>query len=115
MLVVTAAYVIVLFASVETLKHLSAGPLHYVVALLPLVPVALLVPIVVRYLRETDEFERRLQTESLAIAGGVTAMVAVTYGFLEVGGMPHPSAWWTWCVLTISWAIARPIVGRYYR
>jgi hypothetical protein len=111
----TVAYLVVLFAAVEILKHVPVGPLRYVIALAPLVPVALLVPIVVRYFRETDEFERRLQTESLAIAAGVTAMLSVTYGFLEVGGLPHPSAWWTWCILMISWAIARPIVGRFYQ
>ena len=115
MFFMTVAYMIVLFGSVTWLKHVPAGGLRYVIALLPLIPVAALVPIVVRYMRETDEFERRMQTESLAIAGGVTAMLAVTYGFLEIAGLPHLSAWWTWCVLMLAWAIARPLVGRHYQ
>jgi hypothetical protein len=111
----TIAYLIVLFGAVTALKHVHTGPLHYVIALLPLIPVALLVPIFIGYLQNTDEFERRMQTESMAIAGGLTAMLSVTYGFLEVAGWPHPSAWWTWCVFMVAWAIARPIVGRYYQ
>lgn len=115
MAVMTLAYLIILYFAVTALKHVPAGPLHYVLALLPLIPVVLLVPIFIGYYRNTDEFERRMQSESLAIAGGITAMLSVTYGFLEVAGWPHPSAWATWMVFMISWAIARPIVGRYYR
>jgi hypothetical protein len=115
MAVMTTAYVVVLFVSVTVLKHMHPGPLRYVVALLPLIPVASLVPIFIGYYRTTDEFERRMQAESLAIAGGVTAMLSVTYGFLEIAGLPHLSAWWTWTVLMVSWAIARPLVGRHYQ
>ncbi len=111
----TIAYLIVLFGSVTALKHIQTGPLHYFIALLPLIPVALLIPIVIGYLRNTDEFERRMQSDSMAIAGGLTAMLSVTYGFLEVAGWPHPSAWATWTVFMVAWAIARPIVGRYYQ
>lgn len=115
MAAVTIAYLLVLFGCVTALKHVPDGALHYVLALLPLIPVALMVPIFIGYYRNVDEFERRMQAESLAIAGGVTAMLSVTYGFLEVAGWPHPSAWWTWCVLMVTWAIARPLVGRHYQ
>lgn len=114
-LVMTIAYLIVLYGAVTALKHIHTGPLHYVIALLPLIPVAFLVPIIIRYLQHTDEFERRMQTDSMAIAGGLTALLSVTYGFLELAGLPHPSAWWTWTVFMLAWAIARPIVGRYYQ
>jgi len=109
-------YLVVLFGSVLWIKHGHLeGALRYIVALLPVIPVAFLVPIVLGYLRNTDEFERRMQTESLGVAAGITAMLSVTYGFLEIAGLPHLSAWWTWTVLMLSWGIARPIVGRYYR
>ena len=115
MFATTVVYLIVLFGCVTALKHVPDGPLHYALALLPLIPVALMVPIFIGYYRNTDEFERRMQAESLAIAGGVTAMLSVTYGFLEVAGWPHPSAWWTWTILMLTWAIARPLVGRHYQ
>jgi hypothetical protein len=115
MLVTVIVYMIVLFGSVTALKHIPAGALRYAVSLLPLIPVAFLVPIVLRYLRETDEYERRMQVESLAIAAGVTAMLSVTYGFLELAGLPHLSAWWTWTVLMVAWAVARPLLARCYQ
>lgn len=116
MAVTMVAYLVILFASVWTIKHVvPGGPFHYLIALLPLVPVAFLVPIFIGYYRNVDEFERRMQMESLAIAAGVTAMLSVTYGFLELAGLPHLSAWWTWTVLMLTWGITRPIVGRYYQ
>ena len=114
-LIVNVIYVLVLFATVTIVRHAGIeGALRYVLMLVPLVPVVLMLPILIRYLRETDEFERRLQTESLAIAAGVTALFSVTYGFLEVAGAPHLSAWWTWSIVMFSWGVARCFVGRRY-
>lgn len=111
-----AAYVAVLFAAIATVDALHpAGALRYAILLAPLVPVALLVPTILRYFVDTDEFERRVMTESLAIAAAVTALLAVTYGFLEVAGLPRPSAWLTWIVLMSAWAVARFLVGRHYQ
>ncbi|MBV8490283.1 MAG: hypothetical protein JO199_07120 [Candidatus Eremiobacteraeota bacterium] len=110
------AYVVVLFAAYTAVERWQpAGPVRYLLLLAPLIPVAFLIPLVVRFLRETDEFERRIVTESLAIAGGVTAILAVTYGFLENTGLPHLSAWWTWVVLMGSWLVARIFVARSYQ
>ena len=111
-----AAYLVVLFATIWTIRHYDPqGFLRFVLALAPLVPIALIVPIGVRYFRETDEFERRMTTESLAIAAGVTALLSATYAFLENAGLPPLSAWWTWTVLMLSWAVARMTVCRRYR
>src|SRR5215469_7026436 len=71
------AYVAIVFTTTTVLGRMPAGsehsPLWYLLVLLPLIPVGFLVPIMVRYFRETDEFERRIVTESLAIAAGITA------------------------------------------
>lgn len=110
------AYLVVLFGSLTVVQRFEpAGLVRWLLLLAPLVPVAFLVPLVIRFMRETDEFERRIVTESLAIAAGVTAILAVTYGFLENAGLPHLSAWWTWGVLMFSWAIARVFVARHYQ
>ena len=109
------AYVVVLFGSIWALGRLpSSGAFHYVVAMLPVVPVVFVFIAVVRYLRSTDEFTRAVQLESLAIAAGITAMLSVTYGFLELVGFPHLSAWITYLVVMGSWAIAKIFVARRY-
>lgn len=111
-----AFYVFVLFGSLAIVNEVHpTGFARYALLLAPVVPVALLVPAIVRYFRDTDEFERRIMTESLAIAAAVTALFSVTYGFLEIAGLPHLSAWATWAVVMIAWAIARSIVARHYQ
>lgn len=114
--ILAVVYVCVLFGSITFVDSVHpAGLVRYVVLLAPVVPVALLVPAIVRYFRDTDEFERRIMTESLAIAAAVTALLSVTYGFLESSGLPHPSAWVTWAVVMVSWAVARSVVARHYQ
>ena len=114
--VAMVAYIAILFAIVFIDKRLHpAEAVRIALYLLPLIPVIFMVPVVVRFLRDTDEFERRIVTDSLAIGAGITAMLSVTYGFLEIAGLPHPSAWWTWIVLMASWGLARCFIARQYR
>lgn len=114
--IVMVAYVVLLFASITAVERFApTGVLRYVLLLVPVVPVGFLIAAMIRYLRETDEFERRIQLESMAIAVAVTAGLSVTYGFLESAGFPRLSAWWTWGVVVGSWGIARFFVARHYR
>jgi hypothetical protein len=114
--VAMVAYCVVLFASVYSIGRFElVGTARYLASLAPLVPVAFLAAAVMRYVRDTDEFERRVLTEAMAIGGGVTALLAATYGFLEIAGLPQPSAWWTWTVLMFTTLIARLMLDRRYR
>ncbi|HTX58044.1 MAG TPA: hypothetical protein VMH02_00105 [Verrucomicrobiae bacterium] len=111
-----AAYAAVLVASVTLVDRFEPhGIARYALLLAPLLPVAFIFLGAVRYLRDTDEFERRVATESLAAAAGVTAAFSVTYGFLESTGLPPLSAWWTWSVLMCTWLVARLVLNRRYR
>ncbi|MHB8179165.1 MAG: hypothetical protein ACYDA5_10510 [Vulcanimicrobiaceae bacterium] len=95
-----------LFGSVVLLQRGVTGPLRILVAVVPALPIYVIFLAVVRYLARTDELQRRIQVESLALSAGVTAVLAVTYGFLENVGLPTPSAWWTWSVLGGVWLLA---------
>jgi amino acid transporter len=109
-------YILLLFGSILAVQRLNVeGAWRFVLILIPLLPVAAVVPAVFRYVRDTDEFERQLTTESLAIAAGVTAVFSVTYAFLESAGLPHLSAWYTWLVVMGSWGIARVTLRWRYR
>lgn len=55
----------------------------------PILPVLLAAFAVVRFYRGMDEYHRLRILESLAIAAGVTAVVAVSWGFLEDAGFPR--------------------------
>ncbi len=54
----------------------------------------LLAVAVVRHFRRIDEFLRKRLVESLAVAGAVTGVWTLAYGFFELAGCPRPSAWW---------------------
>ena len=108
------AYVIVLFGTRIYFRNLT-GPLETVVALLPMVPVLFVFIAVVRWIAGTDEFQRRIAVESLAMAGGVTALLALTYGFVEGDPLPRPSAFWVWGVFATAWLVASFVLRRRYQ
>lgn len=115
-LISMALYVGVLFASIYGLNAGISGAWRMVVALLPILPIAAVFAACVRFLRNTDEMERQITFESLALSAGVTAMLAVTYGFLQNGAhLPCPDPWWTYGVIMAGWLVARPFVARRYR
>ena len=93
----------------------SPEPWASALALLPLLAVIALFIATVRLVLATDEFQRRIIIESLAIAGGATALLAVTYGLIEGSRFPHLSAWWTYSAFMISWLLATFVLRRHYR
>ncbi|HEY4330265.1 MAG TPA: hypothetical protein VGN88_11060 [Phycisphaerae bacterium] len=88
---------------------------HVMVVLLPIIPVALMTIAVMRCLQSMDELMRRIQTESLAIAGVVTALMAVTYGLLEGPHFPFLSAWRTYEVFGVTWLVTSIFLKWRYR
>jgi len=80
-----------------------------------MIPAVFVFVSIVGYLLATDELVRRVAVDSLALAGGATALVAVTYGLLEGDGLPRPSAWWTYGVFMVSWIISSYFAWRRYR
>ena len=109
------AYVFILFWSIWMAKRFTENPVHTLIALAPLLPIVFLFASIVQYVNSIDELERQIQSESLALAAGITALLAVTYGFLEVAGFPRISAWFTYLVVMGAWILARPFVARRYK
>lgn len=113
-----AAYVVVI-----CIRHwLLFGPMREAgeewrtaVALLPFIPTVFVFAAVVRLLRRTDELYRRICIDSLAIAGGATALLAITYGLIESDQFPHLSAWWTYVTFMMAWLVAQFFVRRQYQ
>jgi O-antigen/teichoic acid export membrane protein len=109
------AYAVVLIISIKVIEHGLTPALKLVFALLPLIPIAFVFAAIVRYMGSIDELQRRIQIESLSLAAGITALLAITYGFLETVGLPHLSAWYTYAAVMVAWIIAQPFVARRYR
>jgi len=113
-----AVYVVVIFLS----RWLLHGPMRHAseawqiaIALLPMIPVLGVFAAVVRLLRRTDELSRQICVDSLALAGGATALLAVTYGLIEGGRLPPLSAWWTYVTFMTAWLVATFFVRRRYQ
>ncbi|MCC6926693.1 hypothetical protein [Novosphingobium sp.] len=80
-----------------------AGPVLWLLALLPSLTIAYYVWALGRYLaEEDDEYQRMRQVNSALIATGLLLVVASTWGFLETFGVaPHVEGWWSVAV----WAV----------
>ncbi|RZA22370.1 MAG: hypothetical protein EOP93_00070 [Lysobacteraceae bacterium] len=78
------AYSLALFASVFLIKRgIESVPLRAIVAVLPVVPVALIMRAALRYLREVDELQRRIETEAIGIASLLVSMLYFAGGLLQ--------------------------------
>jgi len=109
-------YTVALLACMHFLRQDPPAPLRVVLALLPTLPVVWVMWSVIRFLGQTDELQRRVHLEALAIAAGATAFLSLTYGFLEdFAGFPHVAAWWTFVLIDIVWAATGCVLWRRYK
>jgi hypothetical protein len=109
------AYAVILLVSVIAIHRGLPPALKVFFALVPLVPIGFVFAAIVRYMGSVDELQRRIHIESLALAAGITALLAVTYGFLETVGLPHISAWYAYATVMVAWLVSQPFVARRYR
>lgn len=110
-----AAYVAILFASIYFIKAHADSPWRYAVALLPMLPLAYVARASVRRLNRCDELQKRIQYTALSVTVLATALITLTYGFLENVGLPHVNMIWVWPVMGAIWGISACIAQRYYQ
>ena len=109
------AYMLVLLGTAWVLNAFPEGHWRYGLALLPVLPVFLVLWAVRRNLARLDELQRRVQLEGLAFGAVGTAVLTFAYGFLEGVGLPHLN--WTWVLplLFALWGIGVALAARRYR
>lgn len=88
-LVLSVAYAALLFASVYVFRHgLVAGPLAWLVAVMPALPIVGIFVAIGRYLiDEHDEYLRMLMVRQTLWASGFALTLATIWGFLESFGL----------------------------
>ncbi len=112
-------YAVALVASVYVVRHLA--PPQWVAVMLALAsaaPALLMMRAYLRRLQGLDEFQRRVEQESLAIAAAVVAFASFTYGFLHsFAGLPlfDDAMMWVFPALGFCWGVARIFVRRRYQ
>lgn len=107
-------YILILLPSLTfTEQHLDSS-WRFVVAVLPMIPLVFIARETVKHLARMDELHRRIQLTSLAMTVLITALVTLTYGFLERAGFPRVSVLWVWPFMAAIWAVTRFVAQRRY-
>jgi hypothetical protein len=104
MLVMSFGYLLALFATLGLTRQMDVhGPLLWILALLPTIPITGMIVAMGRLLfEETDEYQRMRMVRASLVATGLVLCFASLWGFLEMFDLvPHV---WLWSVFPI-WAI----------
>lgn len=119
MAVAALIYVAVLIVSVFVVRRLD--PPQWVAILLALAsaaPALLMMRAYMRRLNGLDEFQQRVQMESMLAAAAIVGFVSFTYGFLEsFAGFPSidGALLWVFPAMCFVWGIAQIFVARRYK
>ena len=114
------AYSLILFLSGWMLKRgIDAVALRALVALLPVLPLLLLLRVALRYLRETDELQRRIEIEAIGVASLLVSMVYFGGGLLVQAKVLSLSTGavmiWVFPLIMLFYGIAKFFAVRRYR
>jgi hypothetical protein len=85
-------------------------------ALTPVIPAALMMVTYLTFVRQMDEFNRRIQNEAWLISAGVVGIASFTYSFLEEWAhFPRIDLVWVFPGLILVWGAALFFVRRRYQ
>jgi hypothetical protein len=92
------------------------GEWRIAVALAPIVPALFIARSIVRGFSSCDELQIRIHFESLAFAFVGTALLTLTFGFLQaLAGVPIANWVWVWPLMGTLFLIGKLIAKRKYR
>ena len=113
------AYVLAVFASLLLLKDIDAPATRALVALLPVLPIAFALRAIMRYVRNVDEMQQRIELESIAFATAFVSLVYLGGGFLQLARVIdlHAGTAMTMVFPLVCgvYGIAKPVVARRFR
>jgi len=114
-----ALYSLTLFASIFLIRRgIESVPLRGLVAVLPVLPIGWMMLAALRYLREVDELQRRIETEAIGIASLLVSLLYFAGGMLEKAEVIRMDAGvamiWVFPLLCGTYGIAKMILTRRY-
>ena len=113
------AYVLLLVVSILLLRYVEDHALRAVVALLPVVPVALTLRAIMRYIRDADELQRQIELEAVSLAAALVSLLYMAGGFLQLArviDIPSGVAMiWVFPLLCGTYGLLKAVVARKYR
>ena len=113
------AYVLILFFSVWLLKRVDEPGLRALVALMPVPAIGMALRAIIRYIRDVDELQQRIELEAVSFAAALVSMVYVTGAFLQLAkviDIPSGVAMvWVFPLICASYGLAKIVVARRYQ
>ena len=115
-----AGYVVTLFLSVWLLKRGVDEPaLRALVALLPVPAIGMALRAIIRYIRDVDELQQRIELEAVSFAAAFVSMVYIAGGFLQLAkviDIPSGVAMiWVFPLICGSYGLAKIVVARRFQ
>ena len=112
-------YSLTLFASIFLIRRgIESVPLRGLVAVLPVLPIGWLMLAALRYLREVDELQRRIETEAIGAASLLVSLLYFAGGMLQKAEVIDLDAGiamiWVFPLLCATYGIAKMILTRRY-
>jgi hypothetical protein len=113
-----AAYVLLVLLSVWLLKRVDAASLRALVALMPLPPIAFALRAIMRFIRDADELQRRIELEAVSIATAFVSFAYLTGGFLQAARVIDVRATdamlWVFPLTCLAYGVVKVVVSRRY-
>ncbi|KHL54769.1 hypothetical protein [Xanthomonas cannabis] len=111
-----ALYVVVMLVWRDLLAHVAPNWARVLIALLPALLVMLVIRAVARYVRDSDEMQRRIELEAIAMAAGLVSGAYMTAGFLQAARLIDVPAsagmLWVFPLLCAVYGITKGIHAR---
>jgi hypothetical protein len=112
-------YMAVVFAAVWVIRHSGLQLPQWTVVLIsltPVIPALVMMRVYLTFVRQMDEFNRRIQSEAWLISAGLVGFGTFTYSFLEEWAhFPRLDLVWVFPALIGMWGLATFFVKRRYQ
>ncbi len=109
-----AGYSVLVPLSMRILRGREHTPLGYCIAFLPIIPAAFALWAVLRFFRNLDELQRRIQLEAVAFSFLATCFITLTWAFQQNAGLPRFDISFVAPLLILLWGIGIAIAKRRY-
>lgn len=113
-----AVYVVTILGVALVFKHFHpTGPIAWVLAVLPALPILGVIAQMALYLKEeTDEFLRNVLVEAMLWGAGLTLVVMTVWGFLEIyAHAPKLPSFWAFPFFCLGMGLSQPFIRRRYQ
>ena len=110
-----AGYTVLVPLSIRLLRGHEHTVLGYGLAFLPIIPSGFALWAFLRFFRELDELQRRIQLEAVAFSFLATCFITLTWAFQQNAGLPQFDVSWVAPLLILLWGVGLGIAKRRYQ